>query len=256
MSAIASLLSSEPSSATPHRPARDRSTINRENAQHSTGPKTEEGKARVRLNATKHGLYSKSVLLPGEDAAAFALQGEILALKWNPQTEDDRKLVRAVHEAEWRIARIVSVESALYIAVTEQSREAAENAYEGDEEVISAMARALGYQSNAREFDQLHRQEARLQRLVDRAERELKQRAANRPVFPNPPEPQQPTRIPIEPENCSDSRSSFGEPGFVPSLSMPARYPPNMPSFSGPQKKEHRRQWLRKHGYGSLANPK
>jgi hypothetical protein len=43
---------------------------NRRNAQKSTGPKTPEGKAAVRLNAMKHGLLSKDVLLPGEDESA------------------------------------------------------------------------------------------------------------------------------------------------------------------------------------------
>jgi hypothetical protein len=37
------------------------------NARKSTGPRTPEGKAAVRLNAVKHGLLSKDVLLPGDD---------------------------------------------------------------------------------------------------------------------------------------------------------------------------------------------
>ena len=44
---------------------------NRRNALKSTGPKTPEGKAAVRLNAMKHGLLSKDVLLPGEDESAL-----------------------------------------------------------------------------------------------------------------------------------------------------------------------------------------
>jgi hypothetical protein len=36
---------------------------NRENALKSTGPKTPEGKAAVRLNALRHGLLSKEILL-------------------------------------------------------------------------------------------------------------------------------------------------------------------------------------------------
>ena len=41
---------------------------NRANALHSTGPKTPEGKAAVRLNAFRHGLLARDVVLPGEDA--------------------------------------------------------------------------------------------------------------------------------------------------------------------------------------------
>src|SRR3954447_7479348 len=44
---------------------------NRKNASRSTGPRTEEGKAKVRLNALKHGFEAETVVLPHEDAAAF-----------------------------------------------------------------------------------------------------------------------------------------------------------------------------------------
>ena len=45
---------------------------NQENARHSTGPKTPEGKARAAQNALKHGLTAERILIPGEDAEAFA----------------------------------------------------------------------------------------------------------------------------------------------------------------------------------------
>jgi hypothetical protein len=44
---------------------------NRRNALKSTGPKTPEGKAAMRLNALKHGLLSREIFLPGEDEAAL-----------------------------------------------------------------------------------------------------------------------------------------------------------------------------------------
>ena len=40
---------------------------NRRNAQKSTGPRTPEGKARVRFNALKHGMLAKSIILPGKE---------------------------------------------------------------------------------------------------------------------------------------------------------------------------------------------
>ena len=42
---------------------------NRRNAQKSTGPKTDEGKARVRRNALKHGMTARTIMpvLPQED---------------------------------------------------------------------------------------------------------------------------------------------------------------------------------------------
>ena len=41
------------------------------NAKKSTGPKTAAGKAISSRNAIKHGLMSRDVLAPNEDAAAF-----------------------------------------------------------------------------------------------------------------------------------------------------------------------------------------
>jgi hypothetical protein len=55
-----------------------RMAANRRNAQKSTGPKTPEGKAVVRLNAMKHGLLSREVLLPDEDEATLVELGKRL----------------------------------------------------------------------------------------------------------------------------------------------------------------------------------
>lgn len=43
----------------------------RENARSSNGPKSPEGKARSSLNALKHGMTAKHVVLSNEDAGAF-----------------------------------------------------------------------------------------------------------------------------------------------------------------------------------------
>src|SRR2546421_192930 len=45
--------------------APDRAAINRRNAQKSTGPRTDEGKARSRFNALKHGMTAQIPVLPG-----------------------------------------------------------------------------------------------------------------------------------------------------------------------------------------------
>jgi hypothetical protein len=56
--------------------ATNRRETNARNAQRSTGPKTPEGKATIRLNALKHGLLSQDILLPDEDGKALAKLGE------------------------------------------------------------------------------------------------------------------------------------------------------------------------------------
>ena len=46
-------------------------TANRANAQHSTGPRSEQGKARSSQNNLRYGFRSQSVLLPGDDPAEY-----------------------------------------------------------------------------------------------------------------------------------------------------------------------------------------
>jgi hypothetical protein len=54
------------------KPSAARAEANRRNSQKSTGPKTDEGKAKSRFNALKHGMTAQSILLPGDDGQAFA----------------------------------------------------------------------------------------------------------------------------------------------------------------------------------------
>ena len=59
---------------------------NRRNAQFSTGPRTEEGKARARANAVKHGLTGKGIALPTESVAAVEGLFDALTDELAPQT--------------------------------------------------------------------------------------------------------------------------------------------------------------------------
>jgi len=51
-------------------PTQNQIQANRRNAQHSTGPRTAEGKAASSMNALKSGIDARSSVIPGEDAAA------------------------------------------------------------------------------------------------------------------------------------------------------------------------------------------
>ena len=69
---------------------------NRENAKRSTGPKTPEGKARVRCNALKHGLTGQGVALPTEDQAEITRSFTAMQRELRPSNEVAEKLVRRV----------------------------------------------------------------------------------------------------------------------------------------------------------------
>ena len=61
-----------------------KAAANRQNALKSTGPKTPDGKAAVRLNALRHGLLSEDILLPGEDEEALRELAEGLRAELQP----------------------------------------------------------------------------------------------------------------------------------------------------------------------------
>ena len=87
---------------------------NRRNALKSTGPKTPEGKALARLNATKHGLLSQEVLLPGEDEDALKELAERLRAELQPVGEMESLLVERIIDAVWRLRRLSRVEAGIY----------------------------------------------------------------------------------------------------------------------------------------------
>jgi hypothetical protein len=87
---------------------------NRENALKSTGPKTPEGKAAVRLNAVKHGLLSRETLLPGEDEEALRELDEHVRDELQPVGELENLLADRIISAYWRLSRLGRVEAGMF----------------------------------------------------------------------------------------------------------------------------------------------
>jgi hypothetical protein len=103
---------------------------NRQNALKSTGPKTPEGKAAVRLNALRHGLLSQETLLPGEDEEALRELDERLREELQPVGELENLLVDRIVIAHWRLSRLARVEAGifareLYAELAERARKEA-----------------------------------------------------------------------------------------------------------------------------------
>ena len=88
---------------------------NRRNARKSTGPRTQEGKARVGNNAVKHGLLSHDVLVPGEDREALRELSERLREELEPVGELEDMLVDRIVAAHWRLRRLGRVEADIFI---------------------------------------------------------------------------------------------------------------------------------------------
>ena len=87
---------------------------NRQNAKKSPGPRTDEGKSRVALNALKHGLLAQRVVLPNEDEAEFAEFSLGLGQELQPVGELEEFFVSLIAACAWRLRRLMRVEKGLF----------------------------------------------------------------------------------------------------------------------------------------------
>ncbi len=79
--------------------SKERSTINRQNAANSTGPRSDAGKAASRRNAIKHGLRAEALALPNEDVAVVAARNESWNDYYKPQSPAAQHLVNQCVQA-------------------------------------------------------------------------------------------------------------------------------------------------------------
>ncbi len=86
---------------------------NRQNAKKSTGPRTEEGKARSSQNGLKHGLLARDAVMADEDPAEYDRQFQLLEENIFPKNAIEFALVRQIADAEWRLRRITRIEAGL-----------------------------------------------------------------------------------------------------------------------------------------------
>ena len=106
---------------------------NRRNAQKSTGPKTDEGKAASSRNALKHGLTAQQLILFDETAEDFAAFLAELRQDHAPADATEAVLVERIAVAHWRLRRVWRAEAALFnnaarAAMRNQTREAMRHA--------------------------------------------------------------------------------------------------------------------------------
>ena len=87
---------------------------NRRNSAKSTGPRTAAGKAASRNNAYRHGMRSRSVVIPGEDRAAYERLLAEMKAEHQPNTKHELFLVRQMTDAQWRLERLKGIEAALF----------------------------------------------------------------------------------------------------------------------------------------------
>lgn len=95
---------------------------NRENAQKSTGPVTEEGKKNSSQNAVKHGFNATSIILNSpsikEDQSEYDTLVASLIEELKPQGPMQTHLVYKIANCQWRYRRLINAETAIISSQT------------------------------------------------------------------------------------------------------------------------------------------
>jgi hypothetical protein len=84
------------------------------NAQKSTGPRTEDGKHRTRLNAYRHGLTGQICLLTAEEHEAFDKHCAGIRDSLEPVGGLELELAQSIAEDHWRLKRARAIETGIF----------------------------------------------------------------------------------------------------------------------------------------------
>jgi hypothetical protein len=143
----------------------------------STGPRTLEGKTKSRLNALRHGLTGRVVVLPHEDLSAYNTFCAELMKDLKPEGPLERQFAQTFCDTQWRLNRARSIEDSMFAL---GHSEAAGNIDPGHPQIHAAMAAANVFRADSKSFVNLSLYEQRLQRTLKESLRQLQELQANR----------------------------------------------------------------------------
>jgi hypothetical protein len=172
----------------------------------STGPRTPEGKAIASMNAMRHGLTGRVVVLPTEDLNIYRAFCQELMADLAPETALERQYAQTFCDTQWRLNRARSYEdSMLALGHFEHSG----SLHVEDPQILAALTAAKVFRDNSKAFVNLSLYEQRLQRAQKEALRQLeelqtKRRAAShteqKPAPEAAPIPNKTKAQPAEPD--------------------------------------------------------
>src|SRR5580704_4792609 len=142
-----------------------RSAINRANAQHSTGPKSAEGKKASSLNALRHGLTGEIVVMPNEDLTAYELHVKSFTDDLQPVGAIEVNLVQALADTSWRLNRVTAFENNVQAYAVPGS----------DDPIPGGISVGTALESMSKTLSNLSLYTQRLSRQYEKAERHLRE---------------------------------------------------------------------------------
>jgi hypothetical protein len=174
-----------------------RIAASRANGRLSQGPKTPAGKQRSSLNAIRHGLLSKVVVLSNERGEGFDKLLEAYVDRFGPVDPVEFGLIEEMAASWWRIRRAWAIEKSLLESGLER--------HEGEDDVVR-IAAAFRELAATPDLAGVHRYETRLHKMYQRSLHNLLLMRQAVPNEPSPisghqlPEPDSPPVIDIPPK--------------------------------------------------------
>jgi hypothetical protein len=142
----------------------------RENAKHSTGPRTDSGKKRSSLNAVRHGLTGQIIVHTPEDQEAFTKHCDGIRKDLDTVGALETNLAQAIAEDYWRLNRARALENSIFaLGQIDHLPEDSD-----DPDVDAALAQGRTWIAHARELQLLSLYESRIRRSVEKNTAELR----------------------------------------------------------------------------------
>jgi hypothetical protein len=149
---------------------------NRRNARRSTGPKTEEGKNRSKLNAVRHNLTGQVTAMTEPDRAAYNQHLQSMLADLDPQGAMELQLAMQLASATWRLNRSAAIEDNIFALGLNQEG----GHFHEHEQIDAAFTTAFVYTREAAALQLLSLYEHRLNRRLHADLAQLKALQAER----------------------------------------------------------------------------
>ena len=156
-------------------PTQKQIDANRLNAQKSTGPRTDQGKSKSRLNAIRDNITGQIITLSDKDRPIFEdLKAKLIA-GFDPQTPIEHKLAHDIAWDSWRLDHLRAIEMNVYaLGMQELENTDLENAGTESQptthpnDLDTALADARTFRSEAKRFELMSLYEQRMNRTMHR----------------------------------------------------------------------------------------
>jgi len=205
--------------------SRKKIRANRRNAKKSTGPKTPEGKDKVRCNAFQHGLYSSVLVLDCENKDLYNELFLGFHGRFRPVDVVELELVDRLVATLWRLRRVTAIEAGLLNLA--QSRATGEICFDYPQSAKEDLGFAFHPKGGNEKpnLTEISLQRGRIERSYYRALAELRCLQEERPAG-SPTEPL-PVTLPFPPRPPDDDLDDI--PIELPKLLEGPAPPPSQP---------------------------